>query len=147
MAGYTIQEIETAIIDRLINRMGAYVKTIVSYQGNLPGDLTSRGWRLPLSLVRLASTRAIKTAAHVYDLEMIFTILVADRNWRGNEEARRGEGGVYQMLEDVRIALWDQDLNLNIDPLGLVREEAVMNDREFSVFEADYRTRVIWTAI
>lgn len=145
MAGYSLTEIENAIITSLEARMGSYVKTIASYQGSLPEDLASRGWRLPLGLVRLAGTRAALTAAHSYEVELTFAILVAARNLRGNEEARQGEEGVYRMLDDLRAALWDQDLGLEIEPFRLLGEEAERNDREMAAFEARYATRLIWT--
>lgn len=143
MADYTIKEIEDAILAALAGQMGSYVKTIESYQGQLEADLGEFAWRLPASLVMLRATSTEKPAAHSYDLNLVFTIIVADRNLRGNIEGRRGSTGAYQMLEDVRLALWDQDLGLEINPLMLLKEEALINNRQVAVFGADYQTQMV----
>ncbi|MFP3866879.1 MAG: phage protein Gp37 [Desulfobacteraceae bacterium] len=143
MADYTIKEIEDAILAALTDRLGTYVKTIESYQGQLEADLGEFTWRLPAALITLQDTRVAKAAAHSYDLKLTFTIIVADRNLRGNQEGRWGNTGAYQMLEDVRSALWDQDLGLEINPFMLLEEEAVINNRQVAVFAADYQTQMV----
>ena len=143
MADYTIKEIEDAILAALTDRLGSYVKTIESYQGQLEADLGEFAWRLPASLVMLKDTQVRKAAAHSYDLKLTFSIIVADRNLRGNQQGRLGNTGAYQMLEDVRLTLWDQDLGLEVNPFMLLREEALINNRQVAVFAADYQTQVV----
>lgn len=143
MTDYTIKDLEDAILAALANQMGSYVKTIESYQGQLEADLGEFAWRLPATLVMLRATNAGKAAAHSYDLNLIFTIIVADRNLRGNVESRGGSTGAYQMLEDLRWALWDKDLGLEINPFVLLKEEALINNRQLAAFAADYQTQVV----
>jgi len=123
--------------------LGSYVKTIDSYQGQLEADLEKFPWRLPATLVMLRETSVEKATSHTYDLSLTFTVVVADRNLRGNREGRLSNVGIYRMLEDVRGALWDQDLGLDINPLTLVKEEAVLNNRQMVVFAADYQTQMV----
>lgn len=143
MAAYTILEIEDAILAALTAQMGTYVKTIESYQGHIEADLQDFAWRLPAGLVMLRETGTEKPAAHSYNVKLVFMIIMADRNLRGNLEGRRGGTGIYQMLEDVRAALWDQDLGLEIDPFVMLKEEALINTRELAVFAAHYQTRMV----
>jgi hypothetical protein len=70
-------------------------------------------------------------------------VLVAVRQLRGEAEARRQEGGAYQLLEGIRRALWHQDLGLDLLPLALVEEEALLNTQEFAVYAALYRTMAV----
>ncbi|OPX20372.1 MAG: hypothetical protein BZ151_04400 [Desulfobacca sp. 4484_104] len=143
MTNYTTKEIEDAILSALADRLGSYVKTIDSYQGQLEADLEKFPWRLPATLVMLRETSVEKATSHTYDLSLTFTVIVADRNLRGNREGRLSNVGIYRMLEDVRGALWDQDLGLDINPLTLVKEEAVLNNRQMVVFAADYQTQMV----
>ncbi|MDD3582336.1 MAG: DUF1834 family protein [Desulfobacca sp.] len=143
MTNYTTKDIEDAILVALAGRLGSYVKTIESYQGQLEADLEKFPWRLPASLVMLRETRVEKATTHTYDLNLTFTVIVADRNLRGNREGRLSNVGIYRMLEDVRGALWDQDLGLEINPLTLVKEEALLNNRQMAVFAADYQTQMV----
>ena len=46
----------------------------------------------------------------------------------------------YELLAEIRQALWHQDLGLDILPLALVREEPRLNTQEFTVYAALYRT-------
>jgi phage gp37-like protein len=143
MTAYTVADLEDAIIVRLQDRLGAYVRTIDSYQGEMEDSPPFQSRRLPAALVRLQQTNAHRATRHSLDLEVVFDILVVDRNLRGNRENRRAPGGVYQMLEDVRQALADQDLGLEIEPLRLLREEALSNNREKAMYVAVYATRLI----
>jgi hypothetical protein len=47
------------------------------------------------------------------------------------------------LLAAMRQALWHQDLGLEILPLALVREEPLLNNREFTVYAAQYRTGAV----
>lgn len=140
MTGYSIIDIEDAVLVALQAQMSSYVKTIESYQGELTGDFPEPGRRLPATLVMLKGSRSEKTTSHSYDLYLIFAIVVIDRNLRGNVAGRRGNTGIYRMLEDVRLALWDHDLGLEINPFILLKEEALVNNREIAAFGADYQT-------
>jgi len=132
--------LEEAALAALQEQLAYQVNTLESYQGDWRGDLQGEGWRLPAVLVMLASTRSEAATVRSYDLTIDLTLLVVVRQLRGEASGRRQEGGAYQILAGIRQALWHQDLGLEVLPLALVREEPLLNNREFTVYAAQYRT-------
>jgi phage gp37-like protein len=135
--------LEDAVLTALQARIGSLVQTLETYQGDWRADLQNEPWRMPAVLVLLSGVRSEAAALRSYDLTLDLTVLVLVRQLRGQEAGRRQEGGVYQILAGSRQALWHQDLGLEILPLALVREEPLLNNREFSVYAAQYRTGAI----
>jgi len=135
--------VEEAILAALAGELGSLVKTVASLQGNWLEDLRSQGRRLPAVLVRWRQNRGEQTALRSADLTLDFTILVAVRPLRGEAETRRQDGGIYQILEGVRRALWHQDLGLEIAPFSLEKEEPWHTTRELAVYGAEYRTSLV----
>ena len=135
--------LEDAVLAALQAQLGNQVNTLESYQGDWRADLQAVGWRLPAVLVMLAGTSSQAVALSSYDLTVDFTLLTVVRQLRGQEAGRREGGGTYQLLAGIRQALWHQDLGLEILPLALVKEEPLLNDREFSVYAAHYRTGAV----
>lgn len=140
MTGYLWATVEDAVVAALQAELGSQVKTLTTYQGDWLTDLKRQGWRLPAVLVMLGRTRAAQVAAKSYDLSLNLTVLVAVRGLRGEAEARRGEGGVYQLLEGIRNALWHQDLGLTLLPFALMGEEELLSTEELVVYGARYYT-------
>lgn len=140
MNNYSWSAVEDAVLAALKETLGSQVKTLETYQGDWLNALQQESWRLPAVLVMLPQTRAEQVAARSYDVTLNLTVLVAVRQLRGEAEARRQEGGVYQILEGVRRALWHQDLGLELLPLALVGEEALLNTQELVVYAARYHT-------
>ncbi len=143
MADYSWTEVEDAVLAALKAEVGSQVKTLDTYQGDWLEDLRQEGWRLPAVLVMLRQSRGELVANRSYDLTLDFTVLVAVRQLRGEAQARRQEGGAYQILEGVRRALWHQDLGLELLPFALMGEEALLNTQEFAVYAALYRTMAV----
>jgi phage gp37-like protein len=135
--------LEDAVLSALQTQLAYQVNTLESYQGDWRADLQDTGWRLPAVLVMLAGTRSEAATVRSYDLTIDFTLLVVVRQLRGEASGRRQEGGAYQILAGIRQALWHQDLGLEVLPLALVREEPLLNNREFTVYAAQYRTQAV----
>jgi phage gp37-like protein len=140
MTDYNWSTLEDAVLAALQAQLGSRVQTLEAYQGDVLADLKRQAWRLPAVLVILRQSRADQVTAGSYDVELDFTIVVAARQLRGAAAGRREEGGVYELLEGVRQALWHQDLDLEILPFSPVKEEPWLNTREFIVYAAHYRT-------
>jgi phage gp37-like protein len=136
-------EMEDAVLGALTAQLGSLVQTLETYQGDWQSDLQQASWRFPACLVILKRAEAEQVAMGSYDLTLDFTVLVAARQLRGEAAGRRGTGGVYEILAGVRQALWHQDLGLNLLPFSLIREEPLLNNREFTVFAAHYRTGTV----
>ena len=135
--------VEEALLKALQTELGSLVQTVASYQGNWLQDLQHQARRLPAVLVRLRQTRGEQVAMRSSDLILDFIVLVAVRPLRGEAETRVQEGGIYQILEGVRRALWHQDLGLEITPLALEKEEPWLYTRELAVYGAEYRTSLV----
>jgi len=142
---YTITEIEDAIIATLkVSEMGAYCKKIDSYQiegGDLEEQIRLFAGQLPCVLVVYSGGDFEHLLSGVQDKSMTFSILLCAQSLRGKGEARRGLVGVYQMLDDLRSALTNNVLALNIDPLLPTREAAEVNTKNFSAYSMEFKTR------
>jgi phage gp37-like protein len=143
MSGISWTLVEDAVVAALQARLGQQVNTIRSYQGNWRTDLRQETWRLPAALVMLTGSRSEQVGVTSYDLTLDFQILVVVRQLRGEEAGRREAGGVYDLLLGVQDALWQRDLGLDLLPFALVREEPLLNDGEFTVYAAHYRTAAV----
>ncbi|MHB8067442.1 MAG: phage protein Gp37 [Desulfobaccales bacterium] len=143
MADLTWNVIEEALLAALQAELGPMVQTVASYQGNWLQDLQHQARRLPAVLVRLRQAKGEQVALGSSDLILDFFVLVAVRPLRGETEARVQEGGIYQILEGVRRALWHQDLGLEITPFSLEKEEPWLTTRELAVYGAEYRTSLV----
>ncbi|MEW6386823.1 MAG: phage protein Gp37 [Thermodesulfobacteriota bacterium] len=143
MASFSWTAVEDAMLAALEARVGPLVHTLRTYQGDWLEDLRRQGWRLPAVLLLLERSRAEQVSARSFDVTLDFRLLVVVRQLRGEEAGRREEGGVYQILGEIREALWNQDLGLNILPLALIQEEPLLNTQEFTVYAADYRTGAV----
>lgn len=135
--------LEDAVLAALEAQLGAQVQTLESYQGDWRADLQEASRRLPAVLVMLSGTSAAAMAMRSYDLTLNLTVLVLLRQLRGQADGRRSEGGAYALLAAIRQALWQQDLGLEILPLALVREEPLLNNREYTVYAAHYRSGAV----
>ena len=143
MADLSWSAVEEAILRALQAELGSLVQTVASHQGNWLSDLQSQAWRLPAVLVRWRQSREEQVAMCSADLTLDFAILIAVRPLRGEAEARRQEGGIYQILEGVRRALWRQDLGLEITPFSLEKEEHWLTTKELAVYGAEYQTSLV----
>jgi phage gp37-like protein len=143
MAAAGLKALEDAIIDTLKSALGEQVETLESFQGDWRASLRAKPWRFPAVLVMLGQSRGEQVTLRSGDLSLDFMVLVMVRALRGEAEGRRRPGGAYELLEDVRLALWQQDLGLEILPCELLREEPLLNDQEFSVYGASYRTALV----
>uniref|UniRef100_A0A7C3WK20 DUF1834 family protein n=1 Tax=Desulfobacca acetoxidans TaxID=60893 RepID=A0A7C3WK20_9BACT len=135
--------LEDAVLAALKARIGEAVKTLRTYQGNWREDLRREGWRLPAVLVSLRESRAQRVGLSSYDLFLELCILVIVPSFRGEAAGWREKGGIYDLLADIRQALWHQDLGLNMLPLDLVKEEPLLSSRQYVVVAVYFRTSLV----
>lgn len=120
--------------------MGSYCKTIESYAGQLEDDIKKMVMSFPAIFVMFSGSEAKMLTNLKYERTLDFTLFVASKNLRGNIAARKDKYGTYQMLDDLRELLVGNRLSLEIEPLSLLREETILNTKEFSVYASDFRT-------
>jgi phage gp37-like protein len=143
MSSFSWTTVEDAVVTALKTQLGPEVRTVMSYQGDWRTDLQQEAWRLPATLVMLKSSRADQIGVSSYDLILDLEVLVLVRQLRGEAAGRREAGGAYDLLAKVREALWHQDLGLDVTPFALIQEEPLLNDEEFTVYTAQYRTATV----
>lgn len=139
MSGYSLSEIEAAVVTALSPVLGERVKTLRSYQGDWREDLKQETWRLPAVLVRLGGTRAAAVGPGAYEVNLELTVLVLNRDLRP-PEGRLGPDGTYALGALIRQALWHQDLGRDLLPLALVEERTLLGPPEYEVRSLTFRT-------
>lgn len=139
MPGYSLSEIEEAVVAALSPALGERVKTLRPYQGDWREDLKQATWRLPAVLVRLGGTRAAAVGPGAYEVSLELTVLVLNRELRP-PEGRLGPDGTYALGSLIRQALWHQDLGRELLPLALVEERTLMGPPEYEVHALTFRT-------
>jgi len=147
---YTITEIEDAIVNALkASDMAAYCKKIDSYQveaGDLEEQIRIFAGQLPCALIVYSgSPEFIYSLSGVQDMPMTFSILLCAQSLRGKGEARRGNVGTYQMIDDLRKILTNNQIGLNIDPLLPTKVEAEINTKNFSAYSMEFKTSCRYT--
>jgi len=143
MSEFSRTAVEDLALAALQVRIGDAVKTLKTYQGNWQEDVRRESWRLPAVLLELTESRAEQVGLSSYDLTLELSVLVIVRALRGEAEARREEGGVYDILAGIRQALWHQDLGVNMLPLALVTEEPLLSSQEYVVYAVHFRTAAV----
>ena len=145
---YSKGEIEDAIISSLAplhQGQGGDVKKIAGYQGELDEDnLTQFIVQFPAILVAFGGSIYKEDAFPYMVEEMTYSLLINDRNMRGNEAARKGSpltAGTYSLMQQVRDNLHGKRLGLSIDPLVLLRETALVNTKTVSIYSAEYMVK------
>ncbi|MBU1109967.1 MAG: DUF1834 family protein [Candidatus Riflebacteria bacterium] len=144
MSYYTIEQIEDALIAGLDTLKGSLgVRTIKSYQGELEeGDIKKMVVRFPAIYVVYGGSEYADHGARRVE-SMTFHHFVCDKNLRAEDQARRGGNqnpGTYAMLDAIRDELYGARLSLEIEPIRLVRQEAVWFESGISVYGAEYVT-------
>jgi len=142
MAGYTIEDIEDAIItavDPLKASLG--VRTVKSYQGELEeGDIKRLVALFPAIYVVYGGSAYTEHGSRKIE-KMTYHLFVCDKNLRSEEEARRGgtgNPGTYALLDAVRNKLYAKQLSLEIYPFKLIRQTAVWFGGGISIYAAEY---------
>lgn len=124
----TIGEIEDLLIDRIKGAL-PYLGTVESYNNQLEGDLQECAFRFPAVFAVLRGVRQGPSEFGGYEAAHDFDLLVVAKNLRGQAEARRGNRGAYGILDDLRSALADYQLEARLQPCIPGKVEALVMDR------------------
>ena len=141
------QTIEDALIDAIKQAM-PYLRYVDTYQGELDEKSISQ-FVISFPAVLIYMERADYTDRGYPKkwLDIQYTILVCDKNLRGNKAARQGDSsnpGAYKMLDDVFEAIFCKTLGLNdIQEFDIESEEALINSSRVSVYAATYKTKAV----
>jgi phage gp37-like protein len=138
---YSIADIEDAIVKALQDSdLADIAKTIDSYHGEID-DLVAEVKRLtvpiPAVFVLYAGSSFDEAANRSFDDEQTFTVVCVAKSLRSRAALREG---MYDLLEAVKTALIDENLDLDIEPLHPVSIEASMVTKELSVYAFHIKT-------
>lgn len=143
---YAITQIEDAIIATLkASMMNTYCKKIDSYQiegGDLEEQIRIFAGQLPCVLVIYSGTSEfIHSMSGVQDMPMTFSILACAQSLRGGGQVRKAAVGTYQMIDDLRSILTNNNCGIDIEPFlpGSVKGE--INTKVFSAYSMEFKTR------
>lgn len=150
----TIGAIENAMLARIreaseSGALGYRLKTVATYQGEFDDELVAEiVAQFPAAWVVFAGEEpAEQIGRGVWRCRPTFVVVAGARNLR-NEQARRhgtiGEPGSYQIVQDLRALLIDQDLGLDIGPLAPGGVRSIFNGRvkslQASLYAAEFLT-------
>lgn len=138
---YAIADIEDAIVTALTGSdLADIAKTIDSYHGEID-DLVGEAKRLtvllPAVFVLYAGSLFDEKANRSFDDEQKFTVVVIAKNLRSRGAQR---DGMYEILEELKAVLIDNNLDLDIEPLHPLKIEASMVAKGLSIYSFDLKT-------
>ena len=131
-----ILTIEKAIIDRLqkaVNSgvLGYKIPVIASYSGEGDDDIPHLlKTRSPAVWVAYSGEEA--AAGSRKDVNAYFSLIVYVRNNKSENAAREGSlnhAGAYQLINDIKRLLIEQDLGLPIEPFSFIEAKPIINAR------------------
>lgn len=127
-----------------------YHPTLASYGGEFDEDINYVVRKFPAIWVAFAGEDIVEVDNTRFEARPTFSVLVGARSVRNEQTSRHGAAGsvgTYQMIADVKGLFTNQRLDLDIDPLKLMRTRSLFNGRvsaeRMSVFAVEFRTRYI----
>lgn len=147
-----VTQIELAIVERLRAVVRPYQGLQVeSYAGELDDELFTWVRTLPAIWVTFGQAQEVKrTGARSFKVSGTFEVLSAQRALNENERRLKPGAagysvGVYQMVEDNKLALVNQTLGLEIQPItpGAIRPvmKSMVNRDGIAVYSQEFKTQ------
>jgi len=128
--GYTKKEVEEAIVkalEPLSAQGGGYIRSVRPFRGELsPSGILQDALQLPAVFVAYASS-TYRPGPCLYIYETMGFNVVSVCRAGGSQDA-------YRMLADIRDALCGGTLGLDIKPVQLLRESALISTKEVAAF-------------
>jgi len=118
----------------------SYVKTVESYAGQLEQDIRQLTIPLPAIFIVYGGSTFTWVDGPNHNEDVVFSVLVASKNVRGEKEARKAADGCYQMINDVLVALTNQTFSLQIEKLVPVRTSLVHVSKTIVIYGIDFKT-------
>lgn len=147
-----VRQIENAIVQQLKTVPRAYNGLLVeSYAAQLDDEMFEWIRRLPATWVTFDQVpEAKRVGPRSYLMSGTFEVLCAQRSLRENDarlnDATKGAAlGVYELLEDNKLALLNQKLGLPIDPIqpGAIRPvmKGMVKGEPIAIYAQVFHTR------
>lgn len=147
-----VRQVEQAILQQLRAVQRAYTGLMVeSYAGQLDDEMFEWIRRLPATWVTFDQVpQSKRVGVHSWIMDGSFEVLCAQRTLRENDarlnDATKGAAvGVYELLEDNKLALVNQKLGLPIDPIqpGAIRPvmKGMVKGEPIAIYAQAFHTR------
>jgi phage gp37-like protein len=150
----TFDDVEAAVKTALGTAL-TYVPAVETYAGQLEDVLAGTPVRFPFVGVFFSAQDYEHAGGPTYGAAMTFTVVIAVQGFRGQEALRKGVlgpvpvppgplptllHGAYEIIADVLVALANQYLSLDIEPIVPVRVENVLATKEAVAYSLTFRT-------
>ena len=133
------EQVEDAIISRSKDQL-AYVRTCETWAGQLEGEIDKLTINYPAVFVSYGGSKLEWIDNINFNEAVEFDILVAAKNLRGQEAARKDEQGCYQMIMDILTALTNQTLDLDIERLRPVSVDMIGVTKTVAIYGIKFQT-------
>jgi hypothetical protein len=145
--GYSFADYENAVLTALagLKAPAGYLQTLAGqagqFQVNADGFVITTLQGFPAIIVEVVEANYQPNSITFYTQQVTINLYVVARSWRSQDDARSGDTGVYQILEDIRAALLGNTLGLNIRAVGLepFKEERLLADQSMVIYLSSYR--------
>ncbi len=135
----TFEDIEDKIIAEIKDNV-TYVKTIETYAGQLEQNIKQLTIPLPAAFIVYGGSTFTWIDGPNHNEEVVFSVLVASKNVRGEKRARKAAYGCYQMINDVLVVLTNQTFDLQIEKLVPIRTSLVHVSKTIVIYGIDFKT-------
>ncbi len=137
--GSAFETVEDKIIEE-IKAYIDYVPTVESYAGQLEQDLKQLPIKVPAIFITYGGSTFEWIDGPNHNEEVVFSVLVASKNVRGEKRARKAAYGCYQMINDVLVVLTNQTFDLQIEKLVPIRTSLVHVSKTIVIYGIDFKT-------
>lgn len=143
---YSFTDYENAVLAALRDlrrENGGYLAALEGYAGQIDTKEAIKTWmgRFPAVAVAVIDAdypEAMRTNAYWGQLTRVY-VFVGAQSWRGQDEARKGAVGAYQILKDLRDRLLGKTLGLEIRECSLRRESVLASELTTVIHVAEYQ--------
>jgi phage gp37-like protein len=138
----SVQEFEQ-IEDKIIEELAAevtYLRTVETYAGQLEGEIARMAVKFPAAFLVYGGTDLEEVDGPNHREVVRFSVLVAAKNLRSNEDLRKDTEGAYDLVTDVLAALTNNTFGLDIERLRPVKVSLVHIGKGIAVYGLDFQT-------
>lgn len=129
--------VEEAIKQRLTEALEGV--TVDTYSGEFtPEEIKKSLAKLPAVLIHLDDIIWLERSSTGDFTDMQFVLFLADRSARSQGDAK---AGTYELIEDVRAALRQQTLGLNISGLKVEGVQSILQTKGLSIYAMRITTK------
>jgi phage gp37-like protein len=133
------EKVEDAIIERLRDQVPT-LRTVETYAGQLEVDLRRLPFRLPAGFVLYGGSDYSPVDGPNHLERAFFTVYLAARSLRGQEDARKGDEGAYALVKAVLKALVNRNFGLPIEALRPMALRLQMATETLVLYALDLQT-------